>query len=80
MTRSRRALTALTLTAAATFGATHLQPDLAGAAPAASAVVRPGSFCKAGDAGRVDATADGRWMRCETSPTDPRLRWRPVVK
>jgi hypothetical protein len=80
MDRSRRLLTALALCGAATIGAPHLQPDAAGAATTASAVVRPGAFCKASEAGRVDVTADGRWMRCETTPTDARHRWRPVVK
>ena len=80
MTRSRRLLSALALSGVATLGAQHLQPALAGAATAASTAVRPGAFCKANEAGRIDATADGRWMRCGTTPTDSRHRWRPVVK
>ena len=80
MIRSRRLLTALALSGVATLGAQHHQPDLAGAVPVASTAVRPGAFCKASEAGRVDATADGRWMRCETTPTDARHRWRPVIK
>jgi len=80
MTGPRRLLTALTLTAAATLAAPHLRADPAGAATAATAAVRPGAFCKATEAGKVEATADGRWMRCSTTPTDPRHRWRQVVK
>ena len=79
MIRLRRLLTALSLSGVATVGA-QPQPDLAGAVPVASTAVRPGAFCKASEAGRVDATADGRWMRCETTPTDARHRWRPVIK
>lgn len=76
MERPRRLLAALVLATTAS-GALSLQPDLA---TAATASVRPGSFCKAAEAGRIDAAADGRPMRCETTPTDPRHRWRPVVK
>ncbi len=80
MERPRRLLAALAL-ATTTLGALHLQPDPASAAPAAaSAVVRPGAFCKAAEAGRIEVAADGRQMRCETTPADPRHRWRPVVK
>ena len=80
MTRSRRLLTALTVAAAAMLGAHLVQPDAAGATAAAVAAVRPGAYCKASEAGRIDVAADGRWMRCETTAKDPRHRWRPVVK
>jgi hypothetical protein len=78
MSRSRRLLSALALCGVTALGAPQLGPERVAAAPASA--VRPGAFCKATEAGRVDRATDGRWMRCETAPNDARHRWREVVK
>jgi hypothetical protein len=80
MDRSRRLLTALALCGVATLGAQHLEVEPVAAAPAAPSAVRPGAFCRASEAGRVDRAADGRWMRCEITARDARHRWREVIK
>ncbi|TXN31939.1 HNH endonuclease family protein [Lacisediminihabitans profunda] len=43
-------------------------------APAPAGVVHPGAFCST--AGATGVTVKGAAMRCTTTPTDPRLRWR----
>jgi 5-hydroxyisourate hydrolase-like protein (transthyretin family) len=46
--------------------------------PLISGSVTAGAFCAQQYAGWYGYTSTGRLMRCETSPTDSRLRWREV--
>jgi hypothetical protein len=58
-------------------GSTPLAAELAAVT---SSPIRPGAFCRTGDAGRTERAANGAVVRCTTTATDPRHRWRTVVK
>ena len=81
----RRFAASIALAGAAVVGISAVDASFVAAAPTAStikAVVTPGAFCSGADAasGRIDYSKTGVKMKCTTTATDSRNRWREVVK